>query len=149
MFLYGSGGERSVKCVRPALEMEASKEEKRDVLRFLVAEGAGTREIHGRMSVLYGEHCMSLTSVHECQKRIREGRTSLLDDSRPGQAHRAITLDVIVRTYILIRENRRIIEEQINVQVGRGSARVGEEVDPSATYLFLQHWNRSSSLPVG
>ena len=39
---YCSGGERSVKCVRPALEMEASKEEQRGVVRFLVAECAMT-----------------------------------------------------------------------------------------------------------
>ena len=42
LFLDCSGGERSVKCVRPALEMEASKEEQRGVVRFLVAEGART-----------------------------------------------------------------------------------------------------------
>ena len=41
-FLYYSGGERSVKCVRPALEMMANKEDKRGVVRFLVAEGAAT-----------------------------------------------------------------------------------------------------------
>ena len=40
LFLYCSGGERSVKCVRPALEMEASKEEQRGVVRFLVTEDA-------------------------------------------------------------------------------------------------------------
>ena len=51
-------------CVRPALEMEASKEEQGGVVRFLVAEGAGTREIQRRMSDVYGEHCMSLASVH-------------------------------------------------------------------------------------
>ena len=39
LFVYCSGGERSVKCVRRALEMEASKEEQRDV----VADGAATR----------------------------------------------------------------------------------------------------------
>ena len=43
LFLYCSGGERSVKCVRPALEMEAEKEEQNGVIRFLVAEGAATR----------------------------------------------------------------------------------------------------------
>ena len=43
LFLYCSGGERSVKCVRPALEMEASKEVQRGVVRLLVAEGAGTQ----------------------------------------------------------------------------------------------------------
>ena len=43
LFLYCSGGERSVKCVRSALEMEANKEEQRGVVRILVAEGAETR----------------------------------------------------------------------------------------------------------
>ena len=43
LFLYCSGDERSVKCVLPALEMEASKEEQRGVVRFLVAESTGTR----------------------------------------------------------------------------------------------------------
>ena len=43
LFPYFSGGERSVECICPALEMEASKEEQRDVVRFLVAESAATR----------------------------------------------------------------------------------------------------------
>ena len=43
LFLYCSRGERSVKCVRPALEMEGSKEEQRSVIRFLVAESAAMR----------------------------------------------------------------------------------------------------------
>ena len=41
LFLYCSGGESSVKCVHPALEMEASKEEQRVAV---VAEGAGTHD---------------------------------------------------------------------------------------------------------
>ena len=43
LFLYCSGGECSVKCVRPALEMEASEEEQRGVVSFLMAEDATTR----------------------------------------------------------------------------------------------------------
>ena len=43
LFLYCSGGERSVKCVRPASEMVTGKEEQSDVVRFLVAESAATR----------------------------------------------------------------------------------------------------------
>ena len=43
LFPYCFGGERSVKCVRPALEMKAIKEEQRGVVRFLVAEDAATR----------------------------------------------------------------------------------------------------------
>ena len=43
LFLYCSGDEFGVKCVRSALEMEASKEGKRGVVRFLVAEDDVTR----------------------------------------------------------------------------------------------------------
>ena len=42
LIIYCSEGERSVKCVRPAFEMEARKEEHRGVIRFLVAEGTAT-----------------------------------------------------------------------------------------------------------
>ena len=52
--------------------MEASIEEQRGVVRFLVAKGAATREIHRRMSAVYGEHCISLTIVREWQKSFRE-----------------------------------------------------------------------------
>ena len=65
LFIYCSVGERSVKCVRPALKIEASKEEQRGVVLFLAAEGVGTRKIHCRMSAVYCEHCMSLTSFRE------------------------------------------------------------------------------------
>ena len=43
LFLYCSGGERSVKYVSPVLKMEVSKEVQRGVVRFLVAEGAAMR----------------------------------------------------------------------------------------------------------
>ena len=82
LFLYCSGDEHRVKCVHRTMVMEASKEEQRGMVRFLVAENAGTYEIHRRMSAVYGKHCMSLTRVHEWQQRFCKGRTSLQDDSR-------------------------------------------------------------------
>ena len=44
LFIYYSEGERSVKCVPPALEMEADKEKQRLVVRFLEAEVVATRQ---------------------------------------------------------------------------------------------------------
>lgn len=64
--------------------MEASEEEQRGVVRFLTAEGVGGREVHHRMSAVYGEHSMSCSRVLEWHKRFREGRVSLQDDGRPG-----------------------------------------------------------------
>ena len=123
LFLHCSGGERNVKCARPALEMEANTEEQRGVVRFLVADGAGTREICLLFAV-YGERCISVTSVHEWQKKFREGHTSLQEDSRPVQAHRAIAPDVIVRIDGLIQESQRITEEKIRVHVGNSHGSV-------------------------
>ncbi|XP_071447076.1 uncharacterized protein [Hetaerina americana] len=98
--------------------MEASKEEQRgDVVCFLVAEGAGVHEIHRRMSAVYGQHCLSLTSVNEWHRRFREGRTSAPQgDAGAGQAHQSITPDVVGRIDDLIREKRRITKEEIRIQ---------------------------------
>ena len=90
--------------------MEAKKEEQGGVIHFLVAEGVRTRDIHQRIAAVYGEHCMSLTNVHEWQKRFLEGRTSLQDDSHPGQVHRVVTTHVTARIDDLLRKNRRMAE---------------------------------------
>ena len=84
----------------------------------MVADGAETHEIRRRMSAVYGELCMSLTSVHEWQKRFREEHTSLQDDSRPRKARSVIKPSVMARIGGLIRENRRIIEEEIRLKIG-------------------------------
>ena len=52
----------SVKCVHSAWEMEAIKEEQRDLLHFLVNGAAGTRDNHRRMSAEYSEHWQMCTS---------------------------------------------------------------------------------------
>ena len=68
IFLYCSGGERSVKCVRPA-----SKEEQTAVVRFLVAESGGTREIHRHMS--------------KRPRMLSDGIIHLHDNARPHPAN--------------------------------------------------------------
>ena len=57
LFLYCSGGELRVKCARPALEMEASKEEQKSVVRFLVTEGVVTRRKVKTPSNAVGWNC--------------------------------------------------------------------------------------------
>jgi transposase len=84
--------------------METGKEEQRSVVRFLTAEGVERREIHRRMSVVYGEHSVSHLHVLAWHKRFREGRVSLQDNACPGQARHIITPDVIGH----IRANWRI-----------------------------------------
>ena len=64
LFLCCSGGVRSVKCVGPALEMEASKEEQKGVVRFLLAQGAGTLE-HGIKSKRPGMLSDGIILLHD------------------------------------------------------------------------------------
>ncbi|KAJ4438051.1 hypothetical protein ANN_13990, partial [Periplaneta americana] len=104
-------------CVHPTSLMESGKEEQRDVVRFLTAEGIG-REIHHRMSAGYGKHSMSCSHVLEWHKRFREGRVSLQDDARLGQAHRAIIPAVIAEVDGLIWGNRWNIVEELRCLVG-------------------------------
>ena len=52
LILYFSGDERSVKYVRLAVEMEASKEKQRGVVRFLVAEDDAT---HHKVKTLWND----------------------------------------------------------------------------------------------
>ena len=74
LFRYCSGGERSVKCVRPALETEASKEEQRGVVRFLVVEWAGTRTIKSKCP------CMLSGEIIHLHDNARLHTTNLVRD---------------------------------------------------------------------
>jgi hypothetical protein len=51
-------------------------------------------------------------------KRFREGRVSLQDDARPGEAHCVITPDVIAALDGHIRANRWITVEEISLLMG-------------------------------
>ena len=94
-------GEHSVKCVRPALKMEASKEEKRGVVRFLVAEGA----------------CLLCMANTVCPWQVcTSGKRDSAKDAHLCKTIR--THWAIVRIDDLIWENWWITEEQIRVQVG-------------------------------
>ena len=85
---------------------------------FLTAEGVGGREIHRRMSGVYGEHSTSRKRVLAWHKRFREGRVSLQNDARPGQAHHVITPDVTAALDGHIRANRWITVEEITLLMG-------------------------------
>jgi hypothetical protein len=75
---------------------------------FFTAEGVGGREIHRRMSVVYGEQSMSRSCVLALYKRFWEGHVSMQDDARPRQAHCVITPDVTAVLDGPIRANRQI-----------------------------------------
>ena len=131
-FLYCSGGERSVKCVRPALEMEASKEEQRSEVRFLVAEGAATRhKVKTPWNAVGRNH--PLHTANLVRDKLKRFDWETLQ-------HPPYSPDLSPCDFHIFGNLKKDIHGR-RFSFGRGSARVGEVLDPSATYLFLQEWN--------
>lgn len=91
-------------------------------MRFLTAEGVKPADIHRRMVAVYGEDCVSDKSVRKWSARFREGRESLNDDPRPGQANTVITAELIDKVNDLVRNDRRI---RIRILAGMIEASVG------------------------
>jgi hypothetical protein len=59
-------------------------EEQRTVARFLWAEGVKCAEIHRRMLAQYGAHTMHHRKTYKWTEHFKEGRTSVMGESRPG-----------------------------------------------------------------
>ena len=54
------------------------------VIRLLSSEGVKPIEIHRRMSVQYGDACLSLQQVYEWTRKFMNGISSVTDSPRPG-----------------------------------------------------------------
>jgi len=98
--------------------MFASEEKQRG------AENVAVREVHRRMTAVYGEHALSLIRVKDWHEQFREGWESLQDDEWSGQSHSIITDDLIQLVDQISRENRRVKINDIskNIDVNYGSA---------------------------
>ena len=73
---------------------KCTKQEQR-CLRFLFSEGVKPIEIHRRMSIQYGDRCMSPTQVYEWTEKFKKGVTSVEDSPLPGPSFTAVTEDNI------------------------------------------------------
>ena len=74
---------------------QCTKQEQRSVVRFLFSEGVKPIENHRRMSIQYGDRCMSRTQVYEWTEKFKNGVASVEDSPRPGPAFTAVTQDNI------------------------------------------------------
>ena len=90
-----------------------AKEEQRSVVRFFSSEGVKPIEIHRRMKVQYGDACLSLQQVYEWNRKFTNGISSVTDSPRPGQTHRVVTPEAIAAVEAIVKENRRVTENEI------------------------------------
>jgi hypothetical protein len=80
-------------------------EEQCAVMRFLWAEEVKSAEIHRRMLAQYEARTMHQRKIYEWIECFKEGRTSVTNESRPGDPWTSRTDQHIQRVDALIREN--------------------------------------------
>ena len=92
---------------KPASGRNASKQNQRAVIQFLTAEGCKPVEIHQRMRAIFGEECVSKTTVNDWSRMFRGGRVETSDLPRPGQVHKVVTEKLLMDIDSAIKKNRR------------------------------------------
>ena len=80
--------------------MESQNIEFRAVIKFLTKEGAKAKEIHRRMTDMYGDP--KYYTVAKWSAEFKRGRDSLEDDPRPGHPADVISQEMIDRVERLV-----------------------------------------------
>ena len=115
--------------------MEIEKTEYRAVIKFLTKEGSNAKEIHNRMTVVYGDKAPQYSTIAKWAAEYKRGRSSLEDDPRSGRPADVITEDKIARVQTLILSDRRIkldeIATECNISHGSVSTIIHERLHMS------------------
>jgi transposase len=78
--------QRLVSVVKIATVLEEYKtEEQRSVVRLLWAKGLNAKNIHKKISPVYGGKCLSRKAVHNWTEKFYQGRLEVADDARLGR----------------------------------------------------------------
>ena len=121
-----------MKCVRLALEMEASKEGQRGVVRFLVAEGAGTSAIKSQRPVMLSD--VILLHDNDLPHTANLVRDKFRRFGWETLQHPPYSPDLSLCDLHIFGDMKKDIR-------GVSFIRTRKFVDTSATNLFLQDWN--------
>ena len=99
----------------------------RAVIEFLTAEGCSPIEIFYRMKAVYGEMCLDVRTVRRWTRRSREenpSESTVHDQARTGRPLSASDSKHQSRVDQLIRENRRVKQIDISIEIGISQERV-------------------------
>ena len=99
----------------------------RAVIEFLTAEGCSPIEIFYRMKAVYGEMCLDVSTVRRWTRRSREenpSESTVHDQARSGRPLSASDSKHQSRVDQLIRENRRVKQIDISIEIGISQERV-------------------------
>jgi hypothetical protein len=101
----------------PACLSVCTKEEQRNVIRFLWAEGVKGAEIHARLCTQYGEKVLPRRSMYERIEMFKNGWTSVMDSERSGQPSTSTTDEKQEEARAIILADRRVTTEEIALQL--------------------------------
>ncbi|GFS10872.1 histone-lysine n-methyltransferase setmar-like protein [Elysia marginata] len=99
----------------------------RAVIDLLTAEGCSPIEIYSRMKAVYGEMCLDVSTVRQWTRRSREenpSESAVHDQARTGRPLSASDSKHQSRVDQLIRENRRVKQIDISIEIGISQERV-------------------------
>jgi hypothetical protein len=104
----------SAKHAKMAALLEAFMKDKQClVFCFLVSKGTMPTEIHHYIKLHYSNESSSLWQVDEWSRKFKNGMSCVTDATRPGQAHRVVSLRATAEDEHVIRENCGIKVDEV------------------------------------
>ena len=120
-------------AAKQCLQMAAHTDEffkQKAVIEFLTKEGIPAKNISDRLKIVYGENCISYTSVKRWVVHFKDGNTDIADKPRSGRPLSAATAKNKATVDGLIRNDRRIscriIADSVGISVGTAQTIVAE-----------------------
>jgi histone-lysine N-methyltransferase SETMAR len=104
--------------------MELNREHFRAMIFYDFKVGLEPSGCHERLQTAFGDSAPSLATVYNWFREFRSSRNSLADEARSGRPATAVTPENVTAAEKLIRANRRIKYEELEEELGIGSAAV-------------------------
>lgn len=89
------------------------KLEYRAVIKFFVLDGLTPKEIHPKLTKVYGDSAPSISTVKKWAAEFKRGRTSLEDDPREGRPKTATTPEIVEKIHNIVLDDRRVKVSEI------------------------------------
>jgi len=125
-----------------------SRLKQRAVIEFLTNEGCVPKEIHARLMVQFQEKTIDISNVRRCAALAKKSEPSELrisDEFRSGRPKTAKTNDNIAKVESMIRDDRRITQNQIAIALDISQGAVSTIIQNLHTAVARQKPKSSAS----
>ena len=115
----------------------------RAVIEFLTAEGCAPSNIHRRMTAVYGDACVDVSTVRRWARTVKDqnpAASNLHDQHRSGRPATASDDDHQHQVDELIRGNRRIKQHEIATTLAISIGSVNHIIKDLLRYKMCARW---------